>query len=112
MLCPNEIGNLRVLACHLRNSPVSFFETQVLGHMKTVCVLLLGWIIFDSVLTSKNMMGMLMAVIGMITYSWAVEVAKAQAAKMATIKVKDPAYSDETLLLNKDDLEYGKSDKE
>lgn len=95
-----------------RNSPVSFFETQVLGHMKTVCVLLLGWIIFDSVLTSKNMMGMLMAVIGMITYSWAVEVAKAQAAKMATIKVKDPAYSDETLLLNKDDLEYGKSDKE
>lgn len=57
-------------------------------------------------------MGMLMAVIGMITYSWAVEVAKAQAAKLATIKVKDPAYSEETLLLNKDDLEYGKSDKE
>jgi len=101
--------NVSQYVCIGRFSAVTF---QVLGHMKTVCVLLLGWIIFDSVLTSKNMMGMLMAVIGMITYSWAVEVAKAQAAKMATIKVKDPAYSDETLLLNKDDLEYGKSDKE
>lgn len=82
--------------------------------MKTVCVLTLGWILFDSVLTGKNMMGMFMAIIGMITYSWAVEVAKAEASKKATIKVKEPSFREEDVsLLNSDaDLEYGKSDKE
>lgn len=81
--------------------------------MKTVCVLTLGWILFDSVLTGKNLMGMFMAVVGMITYSWAVEVAKAQAAKSATVKVKEAFREEESLLLRGDaDLEYGKSDKE
>ena len=81
--------------------------------MKTVCVLTLGWILFDSVLTGKNMMGMFMAVVGMITYSWAVEVAKTQAAKMATMKVKEPSFREEDVsLLKGDDLEYGKSDME
>ncbi|KAG9137977.1 hypothetical protein Leryth_019364 [Lithospermum erythrorhizon] len=31
---------------------------QVLGHMKTVCVLVLGWLLFDSALTLKNILGM------------------------------------------------------
>ena len=51
---------------------------QVLGHMKTVCVLILGWILFDSALTMKNILGMLLAVVGMIVYSWAVESDKKQ----------------------------------
>lgn len=54
---------------------------QVLGHMMTVAVLILGWLVFDSVLTPKNMLGMALAVVGMIVYSWAVETAKQQAAK-------------------------------
>ena len=41
--------------------------------MKTVCVLVLGWILLDSVLTTKNIIGMLTAVLGMVVYSWAVE---------------------------------------
>lgn len=54
--------------CIGRFSAVSF---QVLGHMKTVCVLILGWVLFDSQLTFKNILGMAMAVIGMVLYSWA-----------------------------------------
>lgn len=54
-----------------------------------------------------------MAVVGMITYSWAVEHAKTQAAKSATIKVKEPLREDDVPLLRSDaDLEYGKADKE
>ncbi|RWW56817.1 hypothetical protein BHE74_00036433 [Ensete ventricosum] len=56
--------------CIGRFSATSF---QVLGHMKTVCVLVLGWLLFDSVLTLKNILGMLLAVVGMVVYSWAVE---------------------------------------
>lgn len=44
--------------------------------MKTVCVLTLGWLLFDSELTVKNIMGMVIAVIGMIIYSWAMEAEK------------------------------------
>ncbi|PRQ19497.1 hypothetical protein RchiOBHm_Chr7g0217841 [Rosa chinensis] len=44
--------------------------------MKTVCVLTLGWLLFDSELTFKNIMGMILAVVGMVIYSWAVEAEK------------------------------------
>jgi hypothetical protein len=44
--------------------------------MKTVCVLTLGWILFDSALNVKNILGMLLAVMGMVVYSWAVEAEK------------------------------------
>jgi uncharacterized membrane protein len=65
--------NVSQYLCIGRFSAVSF---QVLGHMKTVCVLTLGWLLFDSQLTFKNIMGMIIAVIGMIIYSWAMEVEK------------------------------------
>uniref|UniRef100_A0A7N0URP6 Sugar phosphate transporter domain-containing protein n=1 Tax=Kalanchoe fedtschenkoi TaxID=63787 RepID=A0A7N0URP6_KALFE len=65
--------NVSQYLCIGRFSAVSF---QVLGHMKTVCVLTLGWILFDSALTFKNILGMAVAVIGMIIYSWAVELEK------------------------------------
>lgn len=65
--------NVSQYLCIGRFSAVSF---QVLGHMKTVCVLTLGWLLFDSELTIKNIMGMALAVLGMIIYSWAVEVEK------------------------------------
>ncbi|OIW07946.1 hypothetical protein TanjilG_20047 [Lupinus angustifolius] len=62
--------NVSQYLCIGRFSAVSF---QVLGHMKTVCVLTLGWLLFDSELTLKNIMGMVIAVAGMVIYSWAVE---------------------------------------
>lgn len=71
--------NVSQYLCIGRFSAVSF---QVLGHMKTVCVLTLGWLLFDSELTFKNIMGMALAVLGMIIYSWAVEVEKQSNAKI------------------------------
>lgn len=71
--------NVSQYLCIGRFSAVSF---QVLGHMKTVCVLTLGWLLFDSALTFKNIMGMALAVLGMIIYSWAVEVEKQSNAKI------------------------------
>ncbi|KAJ4705600.1 UDP-galactose transporter 2-like [Melia azedarach] len=62
--------NVSQYLCIGRFSAVSF---QVLGHMKTVCVLILGWLLFDSELTLKNILGMAIAVLGMVVYSWAVE---------------------------------------
>lgn len=70
--------NVSQYLCIGRFSAVSF---QVLGHMKTVCVLTLGWLLFDSEMTFKNIMGMLLAVLGMVIYSWAVEVDKARSNK-------------------------------
>ena len=69
--------NMSQYLCIGRFSATSF---QVLGHMKTVCVLILGWILFDSALTIKNILGMLLAVMGMVVYSWAMEAEKKAAA--------------------------------
>lgn len=65
--------NISQYLCIGRFSATSF---QVLGHMKTVCVLTLGWLLFDSELTMKNILGMALAVLGMVVYSWAVEADK------------------------------------
>jgi uncharacterized membrane protein len=84
--------NMSQYLCIGRFSAVSF---QVLGHMKTVCVLVLGWVLFDSALTLKNILGMLVAVLGMVIYSWAVE------AEKAVPRIKDN-LSDEDINLLKD----------
>ncbi|XP_024974290.1 UDP-rhamnose/UDP-galactose transporter 2-like isoform X1 [Cynara cardunculus var. scolymus] len=73
--------NISQYLCIGRFSAVSF---QVLGHMKTVCVLTLGWLLFDSELSLKNILGMLVAVAGMLIYSWAVELEKAAASLSLT----------------------------
>ena len=66
--------NLSMYLCIGKFSAVSF---QVLGHMKTLLVLTLGWLLFRNPLTLKNAAGMLVAVAGMVAYSWAVEREKA-----------------------------------
>ena len=68
--------------CIGRFSAVSF---QVLGHMKTICVLILGWVLFESVLTGKNLTGMGLAVVGMLGYSWAVEADKQKNSKVSPL---------------------------
>ncbi|XWS63232.1 hypothetical protein CRYUN_Cryun06bG0078100 [Craigia yunnanensis] len=65
--------NISQYLCIGRFSAVSF---QVLGHMKTICVLILGWLLFDSELTLENILGMAIAILGMVVYSWAVEADK------------------------------------
>ncbi|PSS05098.1 UDP-galactose transporter like [Actinidia chinensis var. chinensis] len=88
--------NVSQYLCIGRFSAVSF---QVLGHMKTVCVLTLGWLLFDSELTFKNILGMAVAVIGMIVYSWAVEVKKQADSK--TIPHIKGSLSEEDIILLK-----------
>ncbi|KAH7434430.1 hypothetical protein KP509_06G017400 [Ceratopteris richardii] len=97
--------NISQYLCIGRFSAVTF---QVLGHMKTVCVLILGWILFDSSLTVKNILGMIMAIVGMIVYSWAVEAGKkkAQSSSLASISLsKEASFSDEDVALLKSGFE-------
>ncbi|KAL3830575.1 hypothetical protein ACJIZ3_019377 [Penstemon smallii] len=92
--------NVSQYLCIGRFSAVSF---QVLGHMKTVCVLTLGWLLFDSELTFKNIMGMLVAIAGMVIYSWAVEVEKTN--PKITPHAKNSMTEEEIRLL-KDGIEF------
>uniref|UniRef100_A0A2N9J790 Sugar phosphate transporter domain-containing protein n=1 Tax=Fagus sylvatica TaxID=28930 RepID=A0A2N9J790_FAGSY len=99
--------NVSQYLCIGRFSAVSF---QVLGHMKTVCVLTLGWLLFDSELTLKNILGMVLAVVGMVVYSWAVEVEKKANSKI--IPGKDNLSEAWQLLKEEStvkDVELGKS---
>ncbi|CAK9183429.1 unnamed protein product [Ilex paraguariensis] len=104
--------NVSQYLCIGRFSAVSF---QVLGHMKTVCVLTLGWLLFDSELTFKNIMGMMIAVIGMVIYSWAMEVGKQSTSKI-TSHTKNSLTEEEIRLLKEGventpvkDIELGES---
>ncbi|GMY39148.1 udp-galactose transporter 2 [Fagus crenata] len=99
--------NVSQYLCIGRFSAVSF---QVLGHMKTVCVLTLGWLLFDSELTLKNILGMVLAVVGMVVYSWAVEVEKKANSKI--VPGKDNLSEAWQLLKEEStvkDVELGKS---
>ncbi|EEF47976.1 UDP-rhamnose/UDP-galactose transporter 2 [Ricinus communis] len=93
--------NVSQYLCIGRYSAVSF---QVLGHMKTVCVLTLGWILFDSELTVKNITGMALAVAGMVVYSWAVEAEKQKPNKLnPTIKDNLSEQAIKLLMQGKED---------
>ena len=91
--------NMSQYLCIGRFSATSF---QVLGHMKTVCVLMLGWLLFDSQLTLKNIMGMVIAIVGMVVYSWAVELEKQASAKIALTKT---SLTEDEIRLLKDGVE-------
>jgi drug/metabolite transporter (DMT)-like permease len=87
--------NISQYLCIGRFSATSF---QVLGHMKTVCVLTLGWLLFDSEMTFKNIAGMAIAIVGMVIYSWAVDIEKQRNAK-STPHGKHSMTEDEIKLL-------------
>jgi hypothetical protein len=72
--------------------------------MKTVCVLTLGWLLFDSELTFKNIMGMILAVVGMVIYSWAVELEK-QSNITKTLPHMKNSLTEEEIRLLKDGVE-------
>ncbi|KAK4561862.1 hypothetical protein RGQ29_004639 [Quercus rubra] len=102
--------NVSQYLCIGRFSAVTF---QVLGHMKTVCVLTLGWLLFDSELTLKNILGVVLAVVGMVVYSSAVEVEKKANSKI--IPGKESLSEEDSQLLEENgesgvnDVELGKS---
>lgn len=43
---------------------------QVLGHLKTVLVLLGGWLLFEEAINYKQLAGMSLAVLGMVGYGY------------------------------------------
>lgn len=77
--------------------------------MKTVCVLLLGWLLFDSEMTFKNILGMTLAVVGMVVYSWAVEADKKTATRVTAFQSQE---EDTRPLKDQEDEHYGIRDVE
>jgi solute carrier family 35 protein E3 len=64
--CLIAVGvNLSQFACLGRFSAVTF---QVLGHTKTVLVLLASWLVLGESLSPRKALGMLLAVAGMVAY--------------------------------------------
>ncbi|GJP34561.1 hypothetical protein CLOM_g18994 [Closterium sp. NIES-68] len=59
------------LSAYLCIGTFSASTYQVLGHMKTVLVLVLGVLLFDSVISFKGILGMCIAVAGMVMYGHA-----------------------------------------
>ncbi|CAL6383922.1 unnamed protein product [Bathycoccus prasinos] len=70
--------NISQYLCIGRFSAVSF---QVIGHVKTVLVFLFGFICFNAPITSKNIAGCALAVVGMIYYTQAMNKQKEDEAK-------------------------------
>jgi len=78
---------------------------QVLGHLKTVCVLIVGYAFFGGVITPQQFVGMCLAVGGMMAYSYASNRAPPDAPKArAPTKSQDDDTSIADLLSkNKDE---------
>lgn len=74
------VVNLSQYLCLGKLSAVSF---QVLGHAKTVLVLLGGWLVLNEQATEKKLIGVVLAVGGMIIYS---QVAQGGDSKAKTAK--------------------------
>lgn len=80
--CIAAVGvNVSQFACLGRFSAVSY---QVLGHSKTITVLVGGWAIFGDVITARQALGMLLAVAGMVGYGVASSAAAAASTPAAS----------------------------
>lgn len=72
--------------------------------MKIIVVLILGWFVFDLILIFKNMLGMVLVVIGMVIYSWVVEVVKQLVVKVVFLfQIRD--FLEEDIFLFKSGFE-------
>ncbi|CAI5480655.1 unnamed protein product [Closterium sp. Yama58-4] len=69
--CLAVVCNLSAFLCIGKFSASTY---QVLGHMKTVLVLVLGVLLFDSAISLKAILGMCIAVTGMVMYGHATAV--------------------------------------
>eukprot|EP00239_Pterosperma_sp_CCMP1384_P008235 CAMPEP_0197845984 /NCGR_PEP_ID=MMETSP1438-20131217/2820_1 /TAXON_ID=1461541 /ORGANISM="Pterosperma sp., Strain CCMP1384" /LENGTH=308 /DNA_ID=CAMNT_0043457475 /DNA_START=212 /DNA_END=1138 /DNA_ORIENTATION=+ len=79
--------NLTQYFCIGRLSAVSF---QVLGHTKTVGVLFFGWFFFNHETTLRNLLGLSLAVVGMVAYGIVTQREKAAAAAAAPVTPPSP----------------------
>lgn len=76
--------NVSQFLCLGRFSAVSY---QVVGHAKTILVLLIGWACFGGVLSLNQTLGMVLAVAGMVLYGVARMRANAQWSKSSLLPV-------------------------
>lgn len=58
-----NISNYLVLG---KTSPLTY---QVLGHMKTILILVLGIVMFKKALDMRNLLGIMIAMVGVIAYT-------------------------------------------
>ena len=49
---------------------IGLMPLQVLGHSKTILVLLTSWAVFQEGMTQRKLLGMALAVVGMIMYGF------------------------------------------
>jgi solute carrier family 35 protein E3 len=74
-----NISNYLVLG---KTSPLTY---QVLGHLKTVFILVLGFVMFNKPVDSRNLMGIVIAMVGVVAYT---EVKRRQAINAAQLPPK------------------------
>lgn len=88
--------NISQFMCLGRFSAVTF---QVLGHTKTILVLLISWLVLHEPMSGRKMLGMTLAVIGMISYghfnSKAASAASVKAAEALPLLSKQRVTSDD-----------------
>ena len=65
---------------------------QVLGHSNTVCVLLGGWLFLGDRVSPKQLMGMALAVFGMILYGFSTYVPSFLPLNFALMLASSPAH--------------------
>ncbi|KAK4273775.1 hypothetical protein QN277_017106 [Acacia crassicarpa] len=80
-----------------RTSPVTY---QVLGHLKTCLVLAFGYVLLHDPVSWRNILGILIALIGMILYSYYCTHENQQKAAEAAVESSQASEGDSDALLN------------
>jgi hypothetical protein len=78
----SELGTAMCAGAEPRYS-CALLCVQVLGHTKTILVLLASWWVFQEQMTSRKLAGMSLAVMGMVLYGWICSRSTAKAAAAA-----------------------------
>jgi hypothetical protein len=69
--CSKYASNICVRSCSVHPvADVVLLPLQVMGHAKTICVLIIGWALFGDSFTYRKFIGMAMAVLGMVIYGY------------------------------------------
>ncbi|XP_057488056.1 UDP-xylose transporter 3 isoform X1 [Actinidia eriantha] len=76
-----------------RTSPVTY---QVLGHLKTCLVLAFGYVLLHDPFSWRNILGILIAVVGMVLYSYCCSLESQQKASEASTQLSQKAKESES----------------
>ncbi|XP_058075313.1 UDP-xylose transporter 3-like [Magnolia sinica] len=79
-----------------KTSPVTY---QVLGHLKTCLVLAFGYVLLHDPFSWRNIFGILVALVGMILYSYICSLENQQKASEASVPLSQEAEADPLLMV-------------